>query len=103
MWYQSHTKVCTKYDLRVPSVIIIAIIFITRLYNTMVKSIISDITTDIKSITTKSTPGLSSSSLIKSDRKKWNNHRYDPTSVETFKGANVDLLNKVFVLGGSQA
>ena len=102
MWYHAPNKACTNYDNRYMPVILIAFFLITKLPTNMGRSIVSEITTDVKSVGTGSTSGLSSSSSS-STRKKWNSHRPVPSNVETFKGANSDLSKKVFIIGATQA
>ena len=102
MWFHAPNKACTIYDHRFTPVIFIVFLLIAKATNNMGRSIISEITTDMKSVGTESTSGTSSLSSS-STRKKWNSRRATPTNVETFRGANPDLSNKVFVIGGTQA
>lgn len=106
MWFHGPPKTCTTHSNRTKHATIIVYLLITKIPTTMGKSIISDITTDIKSTGTGSTSAtsFSSSSGGRSTRKKWNNNNKPMTiNIDTFKGANLELVNKVFVIGPSQA
>ena len=97
-------KMCTTYGYRSIPAIISVFLLIAKPPIMMGKSIISDITTDIKSVTTGSTSGTSSSSSGGcTTRKKWNAHKPCSINANTFTGANVDLTNKVFIVGAAQA
>ena len=106
MWFHvPPNKTCTTHNNRIIPVITIVYLLTAKLPITMGKSVISDITTDAKSTSTGSTSATSfSSSSGGRQRRKWS-HNNKPAIMNTvtFKGANLELTKKVFVIVPSQA
>ena len=94
-------EISTRYGYRSLPVIIPVFLIIATLATTMGRLTTPDITKDVNS-TTNTTSGT------RNGRKKWNGtsntaHKLGAIATDTFKGANSDLYNKVFVVGPTQA